>query len=85
VKHIVKHIAKHSNCDALSRLPHEDSKIGSGGEIYSLSAIDKVFPYNCNGYRESHFAGPGAKQSIDWVMMGRSEVSTEDLKPCSLE
>ena len=35
--------AKHSNCDALSRLPHEDSKIGSESEIYSLSAIDKIF------------------------------------------
>ena len=27
--------AKHSNCDALSRLPHEDSKMGSESEIYS--------------------------------------------------
>ena len=31
---------RHSNCDALSRLPHEDYKIGSESEIYSVSAID---------------------------------------------
>ena len=47
--------AKHSNCDALSRLPHEDSNIGSESKIYSLSAIDTC--------KESHVTGPDAKQS----------------------
>ena len=32
-----------SNCDALSRLPHEDSKIGSKSEISSVSVVDKNF------------------------------------------
>lgn len=34
---------KHANSDALYRLPHEDSKKGSEGETYSVSAIDKDF------------------------------------------
>ena len=31
-------------CDALSRLPHEDSSIGAEGALYNVSAIDKDFP-----------------------------------------
>ena len=31
---------EHGNCDVLSRLPHEDSKIGSESDIYAVSAID---------------------------------------------
>ena len=34
----------HGNCDALSRLLHEDSTIGCESEIYSVSAIDEDFP-----------------------------------------
>ena len=39
---------RHANGNALSRLPHEDSKVGSEGEIYSVSAIDKDFPIAAN-------------------------------------
>ena len=35
---------KHANCDALSRLPHESSTIGSESKIYQVSAIDDDFP-----------------------------------------
>ena len=34
----------HFNCDALSRLPHEDSTVGSEGVVYSGSVIDDDFP-----------------------------------------
>ena len=34
----------YGNCDALSRLLHEDSMIGCESEIYSVSAIDEDFP-----------------------------------------
>ena len=35
---------KHANCDALSRLPHQNSTIGSESAIYQVSAIDDDFP-----------------------------------------
>ena len=35
---------KHTNCDALSRLPHQNSTIVSESEIYQVSAIDDGFP-----------------------------------------
>ena len=49
---------KHSNCDALSRLPHEDSKIGRESEVYSVSAIDKDFPITAKDISEGHITGP---------------------------
>ena len=33
-----------ANCDALSRLPHEDSTMGSESAVYKVSAIDDDFP-----------------------------------------
>ncbi|CAB4015186.1 Hypothetical predicted protein [Paramuricea clavata] len=35
---------KHANCDALSRLPHQNSTIVSESAIYQVSAIDGDFP-----------------------------------------
>ena len=34
----------HANCDALLRLPHEDSTVGSEGVVYRASAITDDFP-----------------------------------------
>ena len=34
----------HANCDAFSRLPHEDSAVGSEGVVYIVSLIDDDFP-----------------------------------------
>ena len=62
--------AKHSNCDALSRLPHEDSKIGSESEIYSLSAIDKDFPITAMDIGKATLQDPVLSKVHDWVMMG---------------
>ena len=73
--------AKHSNCDALSRLPHEDSKIGGESEIYSLSAIDKDFPITAMDIGKATLQDPVLRKVHDWVMMGWPEASTEDLKP----
>ena len=42
---------KYSNCDVLSRLPHEESKIGS--EIYRISAIDRDFPIKVKDIRKA--------------------------------
>ena len=73
--------AKHSNCDALSRLPHEDSKIGSESEIYSLSAIDRDFPITTMDIGKATLQDPVLRKVLDWVMMGWPEASSEDLKP----
>ena len=73
--------AKHSNCDALSRLPHEDSKIGSESEICSVSAIDKDFPITPMNIGKATLQDPVLSKGYDWVMIGWPEASTEDLKP----
>ena len=73
--------AKHSNCDTLSRLPHEDSKIGRESEIYSLIASDKDFPITAMDIGKATLLGPVLSKVLDWVMMGWPEASTEDLKP----
>ena len=36
--------ADHANCDALSRLPYEDSSVSGESAIYAVSAIDQDFP-----------------------------------------
>ena len=74
--------AKHSNCDALSRLPHEDSNIGSESEIHSASAIDKgEFPITAVDIGKATLQDPVLSKVHDWVMRGWPEASTEDLKP----
>ena len=60
--------AKHSNCDALSRLPHEDSKIGSESEIYTLSAIDRDFPITATDIGKATLQDPVLSKILDWVM-----------------
>ena len=72
---------KHSNCDALSRLPHEESKIGSESEIYNVSAIDKDFPITAKEIGKATLMDPGLSKVLDWVMVGWPEVCDEDLKP----
>ena len=62
--------AKHSNCDALSRLSHEGSKIGSESEIYNLSAIDKDVPITAMNIGKATLQDPVLSKVHDWVMMG---------------
>ena len=73
--------AKHSNCDALSRLPHEDSKKGSESEIYSVRAIDKDFPITTVDIGKATLQNPVLSKVHYCVMWGWPEASTEDLKP----
>ena len=73
--------AKHSNCDVLSRLPHDDSKIGSESEIYSLSAINKYFPITAMDIGKATLQDLVLSKVHDWVIMGWPEASAEDFKP----
>ena len=71
-----------SNCDALSRLPHEDSKIGSESEIYSVSAIDKKFPITAKDIGKATLLDPVLSRVFDLVMTGWPEkCEEENLKP----
>ena len=72
--------AKYSNCDALSRLSHEDSKISSESEIYSLSAIDRDFPITATDIGKATLQDPVLSKVLEWVMLGWPEAGTEDLK-----
>ena len=73
--------AKHSNCDALSRLLYEDSKIGSESEIFSVSAIDKDFPITPMDIGKATLQDSMLSKGYDWVMIGWPEASSKDLKP----
>ena len=73
---------QHANCDALSRLPHEDSKIGSEGKIYSVSAIDKDFPITAKDIGEATSLDPVLTKVFDFVITGWPEsCEEENLKP----
>ena len=73
---------KHSNCDALSRLPHEDSKIGRESEVYSVSAIDKDFPLTKKDIGKATLLDPVLSKALELVMTGwPEECNQEDLKP----
>ena len=73
---------KHSNCDALSRLPHEDSKIGRESEVYSVSAIDKDFPITAKDIGKATLLDPVLSKALELVMTGwPEECNQEDLKP----
>lgn len=72
---------KYSNCDAFSRLPYKDSKIGSESEIYSKSAIDKDSPVTAKDIGKATLLDPVLSNVLDWLMMGWPEACTEDPKP----
>ena len=73
---------EHSNCDALSRLPHEDSNIGNEREIYSGSAIDKYFPITTKDIGKATLLDPVLSKVFDLVMSGWPEkCDEENLKP----
>ena len=73
---------KHSNCDALSKLPHEDSKIGRESEVYSVSAIDKDFPITAKDIGKATLLDPVLSKALELVMTGwPEECNQEDLKP----
>ena len=65
----------------LQAWPHEDSKIGSESEIYSLSATDKDFPITVMDIRKATLQDPVRSKVHDWVIMGWPEAGTEDFKP----
>ena len=73
---------QHSNCDALSRLPHEDSKIGGESEIYSVSAIDGDFPVTAKDIGKATRSDPLQSRVLDFVLSGwREKCDEEELKP----
>ena len=73
---------KHSNCDALSRLPYEDSMIGCESEIYSVSAIDEDFPITAKDIGKATVLDPLLSRVLDFVVTGWPEkCDEEELKP----
>ena len=73
---------KHSNCDALSRLPYEDSMIGCESEIYSVSDIDEDFPITAKVIGKATVLDPLLGRVLDFVVTGWPEkCDEEELKP----
>lgn len=72
----------HANCDALSRLPHEDSTIGSESAIYHVSAIDDDFPITAKDIGKATRVDPVLSKVHHFVMSGWPEkCDDENLKP----
>ena len=69
---------KRSNCDALSRLPREDSMIGCESEIYSVSAIDEDFPITAKDIGKATVLDPLPSSVLDFVMTGWQEKCDEE-------
>ena len=63
----------HANCDALSRLPHEDSTVGSEGAVYSVSAIDDDFPITAEDIGKATLVDPVLSKVHQFVMSGWPE------------
>ena len=64
---------QHSNCDALSRLRYEDSKIGGESEIYSVSVIDGDFPITAKKIGKATRSDPLLSRVLDFVLTGWPE------------
>ena len=72
---------EHSNCDALSRPPHEDSEIGRESEVYNISAIDKYFPITAKDIGKATLLDPVLSKVLDLVVTGwPKECNQEDLR-----
>ena len=77
-----KRYEDHPNCDALSRLPHEDSTVGSEGVIYSVSVIDDDFPITAEDIGMATLVDPVLGKIHQFVMSGYPEgCPDETLKP----
>ena len=73
---------QHINCDALSRLPHQDSKIRGESQIYSLSAIDGDFPITAKDKGKATRSDPLLSRVLDFVLTGWPEKCDEkEFKP----
>ena len=72
----------HANCDALSRLPHEDSPVGREGAVYSVSAIDEDFPITAEDIGKATLVDSALGKVHQFVMSGwPEECPDESLKP----
>ena len=72
----------HTNCDALSRLPHEDSTVGGEGVVYSVSVSDDDFPITAKDIGKATPVDPVLGKVHQFVMSGwPDECPDETLKP----
>ena len=69
-----------ANCDALPRLPHEESKIGSKSEVYCISTSDKDFLVTAKDIGKAKLLDPVLSKVLDWVKMGSPKACAEDLE-----
>ena len=65
----------HANCDALSRLPREDSTVGSEGVVYNVSVIDGDFPITAENIGKAAILDPVLGKVHQFLMSGWPAVS----------
>lgn len=66
--------------DALSRLPHEESDVGTEGPIYVAEAVDNDFPVTAAAIAAETQKDTVQKQVYEQTLCGWSEI-----KPCTSE
>ena len=71
-------LGQQSNCDALSRLPHKDCKIGEESESHSVSAIDGNFPITTKDIGKASLLDPLLIRVLDFVLTGWPEKCDEE-------
>lgn len=73
---------KHANCDALSRLPLENSTIGSESRIYQVSAIEDDFPITAKQIGKATKVDPVLSKVHHFIVSGWPEsCPDESLRP----
>ena len=78
----LKRSEDHANCDALLRLPNENSTVGSEGVVYSVSVIDGDFPISAEDIGKATLVDPVLGKVHQFVMSGWPEgCPDETLKP----
>jgi hypothetical protein len=72
----------HANADALSRLPYQDSSVGSEGAVYTLGAVSDDFPVKAADIAQATRRDPVLSKVYQHCMAGWAEKCTdEDIKP----
>ncbi|CAB4032616.1 Hypothetical predicted protein [Paramuricea clavata] len=73
---------KHANCDALCRLQHQNSTIGSESAIYQVSAIDDDFPITAKDIGKATKVDSVLCKVYYYIMSGWPEnCQDENLRP----
>ena len=75
-------LKEHSNADALSRLPCQDSRVAMEGEIYTVGAVREDFPIMAVDIAQASRNDPLLSKVYQYTLGGWPEICDDvELKP----